>query len=87
MPGATVRKKTKTTAVSEPNGGAIDPGRLYTFTELGRLSGLTARKIRREVEEGRMDYLQTSPERGRHIQGQQYLDWVESCRKTQRVGA
>lgn len=61
---------------------AIDPDRLYTFDELGAVSGLGGRKVRREVEEGRMGFVQVSPERGRMVEGQQFLDWKEANRRT-----
>jgi hypothetical protein len=65
----------------------IDPDRLYTFEELGEVSGLGPRKVRREVEDGRMGFIQVSPERGRMIEGQQYLDWKDAHRRTPRVEA
>jgi excisionase family DNA binding protein len=60
--------------------GAIDPDRLYSYDELSEVTGLSPRKIRREIEEGRLGYVQTGPERGRKIEGQQYLDWKAARR-------
>jgi hypothetical protein len=61
------------------------PRRLYPFEELGLVSGLSARKIKREVDEGRMGCVQTGEERGRMVEGQQYLDWLEARRRTVQV--
>jgi hypothetical protein len=59
--------------------GTVDPNRLYTYSQLAVVSGLSVRKIRREVEEyRRMGYTQTGTERGRMVRGQQYLDWLET---------
>ena len=65
------------TTNAEPVSG-IDPNRLYTYAELAAVTGLSKRKIRREVEEfRRLGYVQTSPERGRMVRGSQYLVWLD----------
>lgn len=62
----------------EPTSG-IDPDALYTYAALAVASkNLSARKIRREVEEyKRMGHVVTGHERGKMVRGQQYLDWLD----------
>jgi hypothetical protein len=57
----------------EPSG--VVPDRLYAYSELAVLSGLSERRIRRMVEDGRLGYVLVGEERGRVIEGQQFLDW------------
>lgn len=58
--------------------GVVDPHRLYSYAALAEVSGLSARKIRREVEEyRRMGHVKTGHERGKMVRGQQYLDWLD----------
>jgi hypothetical protein len=60
--------------------GSIDPDRLYTPEELSPLCGLAARRLKRMMDEGRIGYVLVGNERGRMIEGQQYLDWKASRR-------
>ena len=60
--------------------GGIDPDRLYSFEELATLSGIPARRLRRMVDDGRLGYVLIGNERGRVIEGQQYLTWKASRR-------
>jgi excisionase family DNA binding protein len=55
---------------------AIEPNRLYTYDEIAELFGVTARQVRRWVEDGKMDYTPLPGGRGRRISGQQYLDTI-----------
>jgi hypothetical protein len=61
------------------------PRRLYTYADLSLATGLHPRKIRREVEEGRMEFVETGEQRGRMIEGQQYLAWLEARRSAPGV--
>ena len=64
--------------------GKIDPERLYTEDELSALVGLSARRIKRMLDDGRMDFIRTGETRGRVIEGQQYLDWLDRNRRSAR---
>lgn len=67
------------TKVQERATGEVVPNRLYTYAQLADVTGLSARKIKREVDEyRRLGYVRTGTERGRMIRGQQFLDWLES---------
>ena len=56
----------------------IDPDRLYTPDELSELSGLSARRLVRMMDDGRIGFVLIGRERSRRIEGQQYLDWKAS---------
>jgi excisionase family DNA binding protein len=58
---------------------AIEPYRLYTYEEAAELFGVTARQVRRWVEEGKLDYTPLPGGRGRRISGQQYLDTIRNA--------
>lgn len=60
--------------------GNIDPDYLYHPSELAALCGLTAKQIVRYMDERRIGFVVTGAERGRRIEGQQYLDWKASRR-------
>jgi excisionase family DNA binding protein len=60
--------------------GGVKPYRLYTYEELAEVTGLSARRIRRMVEEGRLGHVPVGEERGRVIEGRQYLEWLEARR-------
>lgn len=60
--------------------GRIDPDYLYSPEELAPLCGLSARRLIRMMDEGRIGYVLVGEERGRVIEGQQYLDWKASRR-------
>lgn len=53
----------------------IEPDRLYSFEELSAVSGLSARRLKRACDEGRLGFVLVGEERGRVVEGQQYLDW------------
>jgi hypothetical protein len=59
---------------------AIDPDYLYTQETLAPLCGLSARRLKRMMDEGRIGYVLTGAQRGRAIEGQQFLDWKASRR-------
>lgn len=66
-------------STATPALGVIDPNRLYTYAEAGALVGVSARKIKREVEEyKRLGYVQVGTTRGRRIRGSQLLRWLDS---------
>jgi excisionase family DNA binding protein len=48
--------------------------RLYSYQEIAELACVSARQVRRWVEEGRLAYIQLP--RGRRITRHQYLDFV-----------
>lgn len=60
--------------------GTIDPDYLYRPEELAPLCGLSAKQLRRYMDEGRLGFVIVGAERGRRIEGQQYLDWKASRR-------
>jgi hypothetical protein len=73
----TKQKSRRRVAKKSQSGGALDPFKLYSYEALAKITGLSARKIRREVEEyKRLKYVQINPERGRMVKGQHYLDWL-----------
>jgi len=59
---------------------SIDPDRLYRAEELAPICGLSVRRLKRMLDEGRIGYILVGNERGRVIEGQQYLDWKASRR-------
>lgn len=60
-------------------GARIEPDRLYSYAQAGAVIGLSARKIKREVEEyGRMGHVLTGHERGKMIRGSQLLAWLDA---------
>lgn len=60
--------------------GGIYPDRLYSAEELSPLSGLSTRRLKRMMDEGRIGYVLVGPERGRVIEGRQFLDWKATRR-------
>jgi excisionase family DNA binding protein len=50
--------------------------RLYSYQEIAELACVSARQVRRWVEEGRLAYIQLP--RGRRITRHQYLDFVNN---------
>lgn len=56
--------------------GPVEPGKLYSYAELAEAAGegITERRIRRWVEEGRLGHVQLP--KGRRVQGAQFLDFI-----------
>jgi len=65
---------------AKPVPGSIDPDRLYHPTELSQLCGLSRKQLVRMMDEGRIGFHIVGAERGRRIEGQQWLDWKASRR-------
>ncbi len=57
----------------------VDPRRLYTYAEAAAYYGgdVTARRVRRWVEDGKHPYVELPGGRGRRISGQQLLDTID----------
>jgi excisionase family DNA binding protein len=72
--GALLRHERSATVPSATS--AVEPHRLYTYEEIGRFCGVPGRRVRRWVEDGKMDYTPLPGGRGRRISGQQYLDYI-----------
>jgi excisionase family DNA binding protein len=60
-----------------PAGDATQPERLYTYAAIAELAEVSERRVRRWVEEGKLDYIQLP--RGRRITLRQYSDFVNAC--------
>ena len=66
---------------------AIDPYRLYTYAEIAEFFGVAERRVRRWVEEGKLDYTplpgggagNSKRTHGRRVSGAQYLAYVEKA--------
>jgi hypothetical protein len=58
----------------------IEPDRLYKPEDLAPLAGLAARRLKRMMDDGRMGYVLVGEERGRMIEGRQFLAWKASRR-------
>ena len=64
MTRSTQHQQTQTTEID----------RLYSYQEIAELARVSARQVRRWVEEGKLAYIQLP--RGRRITRSQYLDFV-----------
>lgn len=58
---------------------AVKPHKLYSYGEIAEFFGVTARQVRRWVDEGKLDYTPLPGGRGRRISGQQYLDTIRKA--------
>jgi excisionase family DNA binding protein len=63
---------TRSTQHQQTQTAEID--RLYSYLEIAELARVSARQVRRWVEEGKLAYVQLP--RGRRITRRQYLDFV-----------
>jgi excisionase family DNA binding protein len=63
---------TRSTQHQQTQTAEID--RLYSYQEIAELARVSARQVRRWVEEGKLAYIQLP--RGRRITRRQYLDFV-----------
>jgi hypothetical protein len=54
----------------------IEPERMYSYAEIAVFASSTERRVRRWVEDGRIDYIQLP--RGRRILGRHYAAFIAS---------
>jgi excisionase family DNA binding protein len=57
---------------------SIDPDRLYTYEEIAAMCGVSPRRVRRWVEEGKLGWTPLPGGRGRRIAGWQWIDYVRA---------
>ena len=60
---------------------AVVPGRFYKPQDLAELTGIPERTIRSMMDDGRLAYHLIGEERGRVVEGQDFLDWKRSARR------